>query len=501
MTDYSPSALADLKKQIAHNAIQRYLSEQKWYGTADRGFSSSNFDEMLPPISGPTGTMKFTHRMTMGMGGVQEGGPPPGAKYLGETYPKTGGMAYEYESDPWTDIYHPWIERIESAFYGWDSLPDPADFDAPVEAMRAAVGSLTPYADAGSGGDMDGDKFTSVDLATDIGTLAKWIGPNTPSAWSGAIIYTFDTKYGAERIKGILNNQAQLAIMLGTTLLGEKRVWEKGRVDLMALAAEAVKAFDVRSGGGHIDFSVVKSFVDLITDFVPAPFSAILSKGSKGLGLIEMLMPPQDQSKVESQIKGGTVEDLYSSLCDELRKLDGQITAREGELDTSVQKLLDTMTSMPASDFHIHPDAGVDPGMKSGTIKADPRIMGQIGYNVVPRIASTMGRAAESAHGSDKPFVWQRTYVGMLPNGPYSSWQTLLGELDQVATGSASELTEAGQLLAKAAGGLHEVDDETRTAMKGLDDELARGKDDYHSYTPPPPPPPPPHGRGGRYYE
>jgi len=118
----------------------------------------------------------------------------------------------------------------------------------------------------------------------------------------------------------------------------------------------------------------------------------------------------------------------------------------------------------------------------------------------VPRIASTMARGAESAHGSDKPFIWQRTYVGMLPSGPYSTWSTLLGELDKVATGSASELVEAGQLLAKAAGGLREVDDETRGAMKGLDDEIARGKDGYHAYAPPPPPPPPLRGHG-RYYE
>jgi hypothetical protein len=501
MTDYSPSALSDLKKKIAHNAIAKSLYEQKWYGNAERGFRSSNFDETLPPVSGPTGTMRLTHRVNMGMGGVQEGGPPPGAKYLGQSYPKTGGIAYEWDSDPWTDIYHPWIQNIEDAFYGWDTLPEPADFDTPVEAMRAAVGSLTPYADAGSNGDLDGDKFTSVGLATDIGTLGKWIGPDTPDAWSGSIIYTFDTKYGAERINGVLNNQAQLAIMLGTTLLGEKKVWEQARIDIMALAAEAVKAFDPLGGSGSgFDLGVVKALADLVGEFIPAPYKPILAVGQKGLSLVEALMPPKNQSPVNTKISGGTADAVLTSLRDELRKLDGQITAREGELDTSVQKLLDKLTTMPASDFHIHPDAGVDPGMKSGQIKADTRIMGQIGYNVVPRIASTMARGAESAHGSDKPFIWQRTYVGMLPSGPYSTWSTLLGELDKVATGSASELVEAGQLLAKAAGGLREVDDETRGAMKGLDDEIARGKDGYHAYAPPPPPPPPVRGHG-RYYE
>lgn len=495
MTAYSPGALATLKKEIAHKAIQRFMSEKQWYGTPEKGFRSNIFDEILPGPSGPTGTVRIKHRMTMT--GSGSGEPPPGAKYIGQTI-EHSQIVYTYEVDPWTSIYEPWIDNIESAFHGWDTMPEPGDFDAPVEAMRAAVGSLTPYADAGTGGDMDGDKFTSVNLSTDIGTLGKWIGPDTPDAWSGAIIYTFDTKYGAERIKGILNNQAQLAIMLGTTLLGEKKVWEKGREDIMILAEDAKKVFDVTQGGvGGFDLKVVKALGDLIGEFVPAPFKPILSVGQKGLSLVEALMPPKDQSPVNTKISGDTADAIYTSLRNELRRLDLQITNREKELDDSVQKLLDLMGTMPASDFHIHPDAGVDSGMNSGQVKADTKIMGDLGYNVVPRIASTMARSAEKAQGSDKPFIWQRTYVGMLPTGPYQSWLVLLGELDKVATGSASELTQAGQLLGKAAGGLRDTDQQTRDAMKGLEDEIARGQTGYTPYTPPPPPPDEHPGPGG----
>lgn len=490
MTAYSPGALATLKKEIAHKAIQRFMTEKQWYGTPEKGFRSNIFDEILPgPTSGPTGTVRIKHRMTMM--GSGSGEAPPGAKYIGQTT-EHSQIVYTYEVDPWTSIYEPWIENIETAFHGWDTLPEPGDFDGPVEAMRAAVGSLTPYPDAGTGGDMDGDKFTSVDLATDIDTIHTWLGPDVPGAYTGAIIYAFYTKYGAERIKGVLNNQAQLAIMLGTTLLGEKKVWEKAREDIMILGGDAKKVFDVTAGGvGGFDLKVVKALGDLLGEFVPAPFKPVLTVGMKSLGLIEALMPPKDQSAVNTKITGDTADAILSSMRDELRKLDAQIMARENELNDSVQKLLDLMGTMPASNFHIHAEAGVDPGMREPErISVNSRTMGDLGYNVIPRIASTMGRAAEKAHGADKPFIWQRTYVGVLPNGPYPNWLILLGELDKVATGSASELVEAGELLAKAGQGLRETDEQTEGAMKGLEDELARGKG-QHGYTPYKPPPPP----------
>ena len=47
-----------------------------------------------------------------------------------------GQLFYLYEVDPWTDIYEPWFERINTAFEGWDQLPDPAEYTTPIEHMR-----------------------------------------------------------------------------------------------------------------------------------------------------------------------------------------------------------------------------------------------------------------------------------------------------------------------------------------------------------------------------
>jgi hypothetical protein len=489
---YSAAKVRATIKKIAHQAIALSLIDDQWYGRAETGFRNDAFDEELPPVTGPTGTIKLTQRETGSMTFEREAIPPPGARYTGTSNPPDAIVAYHYEVDPWESIYQPWIQKIEDAFQGFDDLPDPDDFEKPMESMRAAVGALTPLSSAGGAeGDQDGDKFSSAGLASDIATLDKWIGPDTPDAWSGATIYAFDSHYGAARIKTVLNNQTQLAIMLGIVLKGEQKVWEKARKDTMALMDNAERAFEPSGGGFPISFGVVQATVDLVTQFVPPAYSEAFGKGSSALGLIEPLLPKGETDKVESTITGRSAEAKYSSMLEEITKLDTQIVNREEALQKSVKDLLSEMTELPASDFHIHPGKGVDPGLKSGELNANPRIMGDIGYNVVPRIASTMARGAEEAQGADNEWMWQRSRVGVLSDGPYPEWSVLLGELDKVATGSAAELTEAGHLLAVAAGGIKNVDEDTRSATKGLNDELDRGQYGYDNddadYIPPPP--------------
>ena len=73
----------------------------------------------------------------------------PGARLAGDGYNEVGQGYYIYEVDPWTDIYEPWIDRIENAFKGWESIPEPGDFSGPIESIRAAVTALTPLPDRG----------------------------------------------------------------------------------------------------------------------------------------------------------------------------------------------------------------------------------------------------------------------------------------------------------------------------------------------------------------
>jgi hypothetical protein len=489
--EYSAAKVRATIKKIAKQAVAAELFDLKWYGRPEEGFNNSGFDQQLPPVTGPTGTIELIQRETAGMG-LREPVPPPGARLTGTSHPPTAIIAYHYEVDPWVDIYQPWMQRIEDAFSGFDELPDPKDFEGPISDMQAAVGSLTPLESAGgSEGDKDGDRFASADLASDLATLNRWVSPTTPGAWSGATVYAFDTSYGATRIKAVLKNQAQLAIMLGIGLKGEQKIWEKSRKDTMRLMEDAALAFEPGGGGLGVNLEVVGALVDIASAFIPPAYQVAFEAGSSALGLIEPLLPAKEADKVESTIKGGDADEIYTSMLEAVAKLDGQIVDREEDLAKSLSDLLKEMSSMRASDFHIHPDKGVEPDLESGELKADPRIMGNVGYNVVPRIASTMARGAEEAEKADKELMWQRTRVGVLSSGPYPEWSVLRGELDKVATGSAAELTEAGRLLAVAAGGIKDVDEETERANKGLTNELDRGKDGYSNddvdYIPPPP--------------
>ena len=99
-----------------------------------------------------------------------------------------------------------------------------------------------------------------MDLASNLGLVRKWVSPATEGAARGRSS-SLRQAYGADRIQAVMQNQAQAGIVLGMTLLGEQRMWENTRKDIMRLAEEAEKAFDVtQGGGGGIKLEVVKSF-------------------------------------------------------------------------------------------------------------------------------------------------------------------------------------------------------------------------------------------------
>jgi hypothetical protein len=491
-TAYSASALDSLKKKIAEKAIQRDLAERvEWWGAADRGFQGGAWNQMLPPVDGPTGTIRLEYNLNAMSS--SPGDPPPGARYVGEDF--SGGMGmqfYVYEVDPWTDIYEPWIERVNSAFEGWDSLPEPGEYDGPIEQLRTAVTALTPMPNP-SGGPLSTD-FTSVDLASNLSLLDHWVNSGTDGADRGLLVFAFDQAYGAARIQAVMQNQAQAGIVLGMSLLGEQRIWERTRRDIMRLADEAVKAMDITEGGGSINFEVVKAFIGLVSDFVPAPVKTVLSVGTDALSLVEALKPQEHKDDPHPDINGGDADSVYTSICQAISKLDMAVFDQEVELvNHTLQGLLDQMRTHAATQFHIHPGSGVAPDLvHAKAIDVHPEYLKHIGYQTVPSIAAVMARSAEDADAADRSGMWQRGgFIGYAPTGPYAKWQEVLAQFDAVTTGSAKELVEAGALLAQGAGFLQDSDGYARTALRGLEQEIARGKDGWdnsHVGAPPPVP-------------
>ena len=75
----------------------------------------------LPPVDGATGTIRL--KWFPPASACRPGRPR--ARVVGDETNEVGQGYYIYEVDPWTDIYEPWIDRIENAFKGWEGIPDP----------------------------------------------------------------------------------------------------------------------------------------------------------------------------------------------------------------------------------------------------------------------------------------------------------------------------------------------------------------------------------------
>ena len=76
MTDYSPGALEDLKKKIAHSAIKWVMYDEptRWDGDAESGFYGASWEGKLPPVNGPTGTIRL--KWFPPLLGMSAGAPP-----------------------------------------------------------------------------------------------------------------------------------------------------------------------------------------------------------------------------------------------------------------------------------------------------------------------------------------------------------------------------------------------------------------------------------------
>lgn len=489
MTGYSAGALDDLKLKIAKAAIKWQLREVpiQWDGDADSGFYGMGWDGTLPPVGGPTGTVELLMHMP-GLGMMS--GMPPGCQHVGDTQDAAGQPVSKYHIDPWTSIYEPWISKINDAFEGWDGLPDPADFQGPVDHVRTAVTLLTPTSTSAGGNDPNGNfsqTYSDPDLMAAMDDIHQYLGRQSDGN-DGALIYAFNHSYGAARINSVLGNQAQVAIGLGVSLLAEQKIWEGARKDIMAIADKAVTCFKPGGAGGDsIDLGVVQAFAGLIGTFAPPPVSTVLAAGSATIDLVEKLLPQKTPGDDSVKIEGYSIDEVYASMCDQISKLEQRTYDQEYEVAYhTLSGINDAMHTGDATMFHINPVPGLDPDLlKAPNMSVHPAELEKVGYKSVPIVAAVMGKAAEAALAADNGSMWVRpNQIGLGYDGPYYEWSKLQKQFDQVTTGSGHELVEAGARLAEGAGFIRDADGDQDAALAGVRDDLDRGQDGWDNTVP-----------------
>jgi len=513
MTAYSSQAITDYKKRIAHNAIKMMFEEKGvgWEGDAATGFNQGSMipypslsGTTLPPVNGPTGTVQFfVPGASMNAHGQWERGDgaalssssfPPGSVLVREE--EVNGLpGYVCQVDPWTSCYQPWIERIESILEGWDTLPSHSRFADEAAKAGAALESLTPRNGFGSvtaanwRPDFDDPgRENAFDLFSD------YVGGNVESD----MVYAFRNKYGPVRVATVMENQGQIALGLTLILGGEKELWLKAGEDIMALCAAAEKAFnyDPPDFDFSIDLKVVKAFVDLVGAFVPPHLKPAFAGASAVVGFLQAVIPENKAEQTPPPaLSGSTAEQVATNFQEAVLTLRRAVFAQEEELYHCARRLTEDIRSVSPDFLHIHPDAGLDPGVTTTEqINVHTGALQDIGNNQIPIIASVFAKAADETYNLAPASIWVRGWpLGYGTSGPQEYVAEILAEFDKLATGTARELVDAGERLAIAAGWIQGADDDNQAQLTGLTDELERGRT---GWTPPPEPEPlyPGHG-------
>jgi hypothetical protein len=503
---YSSQAITGYKKSIAHNAIKMMFDEKGgWEGDAASGFNHNAMvpypsltGRTLPPVSGPTGEVQFfvpgTAMNAHGQwdrdpgAAIDASGFPPGSTVVREE--KVDGLpGYVVQVNPWTSCYEPWLDRIESALEGWDALPEHSRFGQEARRAAAALQELTPTSGFESSDAQEWrPTFADPDRTNAFDLFSEYVGSDVESD----MIYAFRNKYGPTRVRTVIQNQGQIAVGLTLILGGEKELWYSAGVDIMALCEAAKKAFNYQPPdfNFNIDLKVVKAYLDLAGVFVPPNIKPIVVGASAVTGFLQAVIP---ENKAETTppppLSAATAEGVATNFEEALLTLRRACFAQEEELYHCARRLNEDIGSVSADYLHIHPSAGLDPGVTTGErIDVHTGALKDVGINQIPIIAALFARAADETSGLAPVDVWARGWpLGYGTHGPQALFAEILTSFDQVTTGSARELVDAGQKLAIAAGWIEGTDQETDDLFRGLEDELERGESGWHAPTPEPP--------------
>lgn len=510
MGTYTSQAITGYKKSIAHNAIKMTLEQSGmgWEGDATTGFRHSSIvpypgltGNTLPPVTGPTGVVQMFVSGSV-LNGSEGLSRDPGTAISGEMFPPGTRIVreeevdrfpgYVLECDPWNDFYQPWLTRIESALEGWETIPDHARFGQEAEKAKAALQELTPTSGFGSQNSEEWrPTFDDPNRTNAFDLFSEYVGADVESD----MIYAFRSKYGPTRVRTVLQNQGQIALGLTLVLGGEKQLWHTAGEDIMALCEAAKKAFNHQPPDFDfdIDLKVVKAFLDLAGVFVPPNIKPVVVGASAVVGFLQAVIPEDKAEPTPPPpLSAGTAEEVAAKFEEALLTLRRAVFDQEEELYRCTTRLHEAIMEVPPDHLHIHPGAGLAPGVTTTEqINVHTGALKDVGNHQIPVIAAVFAHAADDTYGLAPVDVWTRGWpLGYGTRGPQEDFAQIVEWFDQVATGSARELVDAGRRLAIAAGWLEGSDEENSGALTGLEDELGRGQTGWEQPEPEPALPP-----------
>ena len=143
-----------------------------------------------------------------------------------------------------------------------------------------------------------------------------------------------------------------------------------------------------------------------------AQLKPVLEAGKAALNIVDVLMPEDTPGDSSVELSGYTPDEVYNSLVEIIGKLEQRVFDQEWELAYStLSGLLDYMHGHDASQFHIHPDQGIDPDLvHAPQLTVHPEVLRKIGYQLSPA-----HRGLHGSRGRGRPGGRQARRSGRAP--------------------------------------------------------------------------------------
>ena len=233
---------------------------------------------------------------------------------------------------------------ITDKFYDYLSLPDPANFDAPITGVKGVLNKLSLSANTTQGfsDPISGTMYPGNVELKDMTTAAEYL-----DNWDGVAAMTFVSNF-ATPFETITANQFNCAAVLANALEAEKALWAEGRKNIDTIAEQAISALkhmhDCGKNEWETAFSVVAAVVAITAATVAtagaaAPVAATIGLAAVGAGVgVAQTHIGQMEEAPKPQFSGESAEAVMNSVKEAIDKL-------KTYLHDAEQKIIDAMTN------------------------------------------------------------------------------------------------------------------------------------------------------------
>jgi len=365
------------------------------------------------------------------------------------------------------------VDGLDSAFDGWEALPDERDFYRAADALEQAVASIA----IGPAALTAADAELAHTLAQLRGAILDPYGN-----MSGYTVELFRDAY-VRPLEPLLIQQYWMCRVLAGLLRAEGDMWHRARMGVMQVGELALDEL-----GYHPERSL-KELVTALGGFanflqiLPVPQ---LQEAGDVLGVfvdaIELYWaanpPPEQQRRIEEALYGGTPETIVEKVRDALTELNHQVLDEELAIRGTAAAAVDASYEpsrliAPTGQYEVGvnlppPDLlrYIDPSLIAPDIDVSLEDLRRAAAQM-PTLAEHLERAGSQLSGGDPgAAAWLRPgFIGLTDTGPSHDWNQMLQRAEAVITDTAGELRAAGEHLALAVDALERSDVDSRNAL------------------------------------